>query len=184
MFKKYFKTACRNIIRNKAFSAINVFGLSIGISAALVIFLIVHYEFNFDKFEKDQDRIYGVVRDAKFSGIEGHNSGVQAPLSNAIRSAVTGVELIVPLIQFREDETVNVSIQNKTTPTPVIFKKQAGILFTNQQYLQLLNYKWIAGTQKKAMEKPFSVMITQSRAREYFTNTLPQNIIGKQINYK
>ncbi len=183
MIKNYFKTAWRNIIRNKAFSFINVFGLSIGISAALVIFLIVHYEFSFDKFEKDKDRIYRVVIDAKFNGIEGHSSGVQAPLSNAIRNEVTGVELTVPLMQFQGDGTAKVSIKNKTVPSPVVFKKQAGILFTNQQYFQLLNYKWVAGSQKVAMENPFSVVLTQSRAQEYFPNISPQNIIGRQINY-
>ncbi|HEY5393220.1 MAG TPA: ABC transporter permease, partial [Hanamia sp.] len=74
MIKNYFKTAWRNIIRNKAFSIINVFGLSIGISAALVIFLIVHYEFSFDKFEKDQSQIYRVVIDANFNGTDGHSA--------------------------------------------------------------------------------------------------------------
>ena len=181
MFKNYFKIAWRNIIRNKAFSAINVFGLSIGISAALVIFLIVHYEFSFDKFEKDKDRIYRVVIDAKFNGVEGHSSGVQAPLSNAIRNEVTGVELTVPLMQFQGDGTAKVSIKNKATPTPVVFKKQAGILFTNQQYFQLLNYKWIAGSQKAAMEDPFSVVLTRAARRNIFL--IPHKILlaGKSI---
>src|SRR5665213_1897050 len=183
MIKNYFKTAWRNIIRNKAFSIINIFGLSIGISAALAIFLIVHYEFSFDKFEKDQNQIYRVVIDAKFNGVEGHSTGVQAPLSNAIQNEVTGVELNVPLMQFQGDGTVKVSIKNKTIPTPVVFKKQGGILFTNQQYFQLLNYKWIAGSQNVAMEKPFSVVLTEKRAQEYFPNISSQNIIGRQINY-
>jgi hypothetical protein len=64
-------------------------GLSIGISAALVIFLIVHYEFSFDKFQPGRDRIYRVVLDAKFSGTEGHSSAVPAPLGAAIESEVT-----------------------------------------------------------------------------------------------
>ena len=66
MFKNYFKTAFRNLKKNKTFSIINVAGLSIGISAALVIYLIVSYDFSFDKFEKDSDRIYRVVSDFKF----------------------------------------------------------------------------------------------------------------------
>ena len=70
MFRNYFITAFRSFWRNKAFTAINVLGLSIGISAALVIFLIVYYEFSYDRFEKDGDRIYRVVLDAKFNGIE------------------------------------------------------------------------------------------------------------------
>src|SRR3982751_1777601 len=97
MFKNNFTIALRNFWRNKSFSIINVLGLSIGISAALVIFLIVYYEFSYDRFEKDGDRIYRVVLDAKFNGIEGHSSGVQAPLGNAVENEVTGVELTVPV---------------------------------------------------------------------------------------
>src|SRR5437762_10319627 len=83
MLKNYFTTAFRNFWRNKTFSIINVFGLAIGISSALVIFLIVYYEFSFDKFEKDSNRIYRVVLDAKFNGNDVQSSAVQAPLSIA-----------------------------------------------------------------------------------------------------
>ena len=183
MIKNYFKTAWGNIIRNKAFSFINVFGLSIGISAALVIFLIVHYEFSFDKFEKDQNQIYRVVIDANFNGTEGHSAGVQVPLSNAVQNEVTGVDLTVPLMQFQGDVTAKVNIAKKKEPAPLVFKKQGNIIFTNPQYFQLLNYKWIAGSQKTALEDPFSVVLTQSRAQLYFPNISPQNVIGRQINY-
>jgi putative ABC transport system permease protein len=183
MFKNYFKTAFRNLERNKIFSVINVLGLSIGISAALVIFLIVHYEFNFDKFEKDQSQIYRVVIDAKFNGIEGHNAGVQAPLSNAIQNEVTGVDLTVPLRQLQGDGTAKVSIENKSEAVPLVFKKQDKIIFTNPQYFQLLNYNWIAGSQKSALVNPYSVVLTQSRAQEYFPNVSPQNVIGREISY-
>ena len=54
MLKTYLTIAYRNFFRNKIFSLINVLGLAIGISASLVIFLIVHYDFTFDKFEKEQ----------------------------------------------------------------------------------------------------------------------------------
>jgi putative ABC transport system permease protein len=52
MIKNYFRIALRQFWRNKTFSFINVAGLSIGISAALVIYLIVHYDFTFDRFER------------------------------------------------------------------------------------------------------------------------------------
>ena len=84
MVKNYFTTALRNFWRNKSFSVINVLGLSIGMSASLIIFLIVFYEFSYDNFEKDSNRIYRVVIDAKFGGVEGHSAGVHAPLANAI----------------------------------------------------------------------------------------------------
>ena len=183
MLKNYFKTAFRNFRRNKIFSIINVFGLAIGISAALVIFLIVHYEFNFDKFEKDQNLIYRVVIDAKFNGTEGHNAGVQAPLSKAVQNEVTGVDLTVPLRQFQGNATAKVSIAKKSESAPLVFKNQDKIIFTNPQYFQLLNYDWIAGSQKTALADPFSVVLTESRAMQYFPNVSAQNVIGRQITY-
>ena len=61
MVKNYFLVAIRNFWRHKVFSAINILGLAIGISASLVIFLLVHHDLSFDKFEPQRDRIYRVV---------------------------------------------------------------------------------------------------------------------------
>ena len=140
MLKNYFVTAFRSFWRNKVFTAINVLGLSIGISAALVIFLIVYYEFSYDTFEQDKERVYRVVLDAKFNGTEGHSAAVPAPLSNAIEHEVTGVELTVPLMQFQGDATAKVSIERKGSSQPVVIKKQPDIVFTNPQYFSLLPY--------------------------------------------
>ena len=181
MFKNYFKTAFRNFWRNKSFSVINVLGLSIGISASLIIFSIVYYEFNYDKFEKDSNRIYRVVLDAKFGGVEGHSAAVQAPLANAIKNEVTGVELTVPVMQFPGDATAK--IISKQTNQPAVFKKQADVVFTNAQYFNLLPYKWIAGTANTSLKDPFTVVLTESRAHQYFPSIPASAIIGKQINY-
>ena len=123
MFRNYFITAVRNFWRNKAFSAINVLGLSIGISAALVIFLIAYYEFSYDQFEPDKDKIYRVVLDAKFNGVDGHSAAVPAPLSTAIQSEVTGVAQTVPIMQFQGDGTAKVNITKDGNDKPIAFKK-------------------------------------------------------------
>ncbi len=183
MLKNYFIIALRNFWSNKIFSTINVLGLSIGISAALVIFLIVHFEFSFDKFEKDNDRIYRVVLDAKFNGTEGHSTGVQAPLSTAIQNEVTGVEKTVPVMQFQGDANAKVSILRKKSSPPVIFKRQSNIIFTNQQYFQLLDYNFIAGSKEASMREPFSVVLTKSRSEQNFPGVAAQDVIGKQITY-
>ena len=182
MLKNYFITAFRNIWRNKTFSLINILGLAIGISAALVIFLIVHYEFSYDTFEKDKGRIYRVVLDAKFNGFEGHSTGVQAPLSAAVANEMTGIELTVPIMTFQGDGTVKVSVA-RDGANPVVYKKQPDIVFTNPQYFQLLQYKWMAGSQRASLRDPFSVVLSESRAAAYFPNTALPDIIGKEIVY-
>jgi len=182
MIKNYFTTAFRNFWRNKTFSIINVFGLAIGISSALVIFLIVHYEFSFDKFEKDSDRIYRVVLDAKFSGNDAHASAVPGPLSSAVANEMTGIEATVPYMSFQGDGTAKVSI-TRDDANAVVYKKQPDIFFTNQQYFQVLPFKWIAGSQQASLKDPFMVVLTESRAQQYFPGIATADVIGKKITY-
>ena len=158
-------------------------GLSIGISAALVIFLIAFYEFSFDKFQPDRDRIYRVVLDAKFNGTEGHSTGVPAPLGSAIKDEVTGVEYTVPVFQFQGDANAKVAIETSNPEKPVVYKKQPNVIFTNADYFSLLNFKWVAGSATSAMQDPFSVVLTESRAKQYFPHLAAAEILGKQIVY-
>ena len=183
MFKNYFKTTFKVFTRNKAFTAINVLGLSIGISAALIIFLIVQFEFSYDKAETDAGRIYHVVMDMKFNGDDGHSAAVPAPLSAAIQREATGVEASVPLMQFQGDATAKVSIKRTSFEQPFVFKKQPGILFTNPQYFSLLPFQWVAGSPESSLKNPFNVVLTESRAKQYFPSANINDIIGKQIRY-
>jgi putative ABC transport system permease protein len=183
MIKNYFITAIRSFWRNKVFSLINVLGLSIGISAALVIFLIVYYELSYDKFEQSRDRIYRVTMDLKFNNVDGHSTAVMAPLANAIQHEVTGVEQTVPVMQFQGDASATVAITRENSDQSTIFKKQPNIVFTNPQYFYLLPYKWVAGSPNISLKDPFKVVLTESRAHQYFPSLPVTDIIGKQINY-
>ncbi len=183
MIKNYFIVAFRNLWRHKTFSIINVLGLSIGISAALVIFLIVYYEFSYDKLQPDNNRIYRVVLDAKFNGTEGHSTGLPAPLGTAMQNEVTGIEQTVPVFQFQGDANAKVGIVKEGTDKPVIFKSQPNIIFTNPQYFYILPYQWMAGSPKASLQDPFSVVLTETRAKQYFPSLPATDIIGKQITY-
>src|SRR5476649_1979341 len=96
MIKNYFKIALRGFWKHKLFTLINIIGLSIGISAALVIYLIVNFDLTFDKFHKDSDRIYRVSSVFSWQGEKGYNGGVCGPLAGSIKSRVTGVEFTAP----------------------------------------------------------------------------------------
>src|ERR1700709_202303 len=62
MIKNYIKIAWRNLYKNKAFSLIHILGLTIGITVCMMIFLYISNEFNVDRFHKDKDHIYRVMR--------------------------------------------------------------------------------------------------------------------------
>lgn len=184
MIKNYFKTAWRNLIRNRVFFGINVLGLAIGISAALVIFMIVAYEFSYDRFQKEHDRIYRIVLSAEFnSGSKGFSVGIPAPLGNAINGQITAVAQTIPVFQFQGDAMADVVVNRKNRDKPDVFKKQKNIIFTNEQYFDLLGYQWIAGNPKRALKDPFAVVLTESRARLYFPGLPMHALIGKQLRY-
>ncbi len=180
MIKNYLKMAFRNFRRNKVFSTINIIGLSIGISASLVIFLIVSYDFSFDKFENGGDRIYRVVSDMKFPDSDFKNSGVPLPLIPAAEKQITGIDLFVP---FSTANQMNVSINKRGVDKPDIYRKQKSIIYADNNYFKMLSYKWLAGSAQNSLDNPFSTVLTESRAKTYFPGEDVSKDIGKTITY-
>src|SRR5215204_3345080 len=165
MIKNHFKTAIRHFGRNKLFSLINISGLAIGISASLVIYLIVQHEWSYEKFHKDGDRIFRVVSEEKSPDMTYHNSGVPVPTGKAVREEVSGLENVTHFITAYSPE---VSIPKTGNQPPVIFKKQKNIVYADEYYFKVFNYQWLAGSPQSALKNPFQVVLTQSRAKTYF----------------
>ena len=179
MFRNYFKTAFRNLVHNKAFSFINIIGLSIGISAALVIFLIVQYDFSFDKFHKNGDRIYRVVSVFGFSGEVYNNSGVTSPLGNTMRKEATGLEIIAPFRLW--DESEKLMVPGFNGHPKVTLKNEKEIIFADEDYFKLIPYQWLAGSPTSSLNEPNQVVLTEKAAQLYFPKSSQADIIGKEI---
>ena len=85
---------------------LNIAGLAIGISAALEIYLIVHYQCSFDRFEKTGERLYRVVSTMHFPGQEFNLPGDPLPLTEAVGREISAVEIAAPIRLFGGDPTV------------------------------------------------------------------------------
>src|SRR5882672_748617 len=106
MLRNYLTVAWRTLLRNKLYFFINVSGLAIGISACLVIFLIVHFELGFDQFHPDGDRIFRVY--SQFKGdYNGFNRGVPDAVAPAIKTELTGAEMSAGLHTWNADVYVD-----------------------------------------------------------------------------
>ena|ERR1700754_3943135 len=93
MLKNYFRVAWRNCTRHKGTTLVNIFGLSLGICASLVIYLITSFELSYDRFHPDGDRIYRLVARAQDDlGKVGYMGGMSNPLPMALRKDLTGFE--------------------------------------------------------------------------------------------
>lgn len=179
MLRSYFRTALRALWRNRLFSLINILGLSIGLSAALVIYLIVHYEFSFEQFQPDKQYIYRIVSDISSVNNVINNAGVPQPVPGAVRREVTGV---------RQCAAISMTYPNVTIPTnaahPAVFKTQRNTIFADGNYFTLFKiYHWLAGSQKTALGNPRSTVLTRSRAAIYFPGLPPDKVIGRHIVY-
>jgi predicted permease len=178
MLKNYFLVALRAFRRNKTFSFINIVGLSIGISASLVIFLLVQYDFNFDKFEKDGARIYRVTVHGKNDNGTFQSGCLPEPMGDAVKKTVSGLALVAPIHTLDE---VRVTIPYPNANNPVIYRKQKDVLAADARYLKMIGYTWLAGSPATATQEPYQVVLTEKNARLYYGKTKYPDIIGKRI---
>jgi ABC-type antimicrobial peptide transport system permease subunit len=181
MFKNYFLTAFRNFRKNKIFSLINISGLAIGISAALVIYLIVQFDLSFEKFRKDGDRIYRITSDMIFPGnAKFYNSGVPMPMPKAVREELTGIDIATHFVTASETK---VTVPVAGSKSPAEFKKQTDVVYADEFYFSMFESDWLAGSEQTSLKDPFQVVLTEEKAKKYFGNLSFNDMIGRQITY-
>src|ERR1700744_4626607 len=185
MIKNYLKIALRGFRKHKLFTLINIVGLSIGICASVVIYLIVHFDLTFDKFEKDSDRIYRVVSNFTFQGEKGYNSGVCSPLAEAAKNQVPAIEVAAPFFCLSQPNVFvqQAGKQNNAGNTATQFKKQDNVIVVDPGFFKIIDYKWLAGSPQTALSAPNQVVLTSKQAELYFPKTPYNEIIGKVVTY-
>jgi putative ABC transport system permease protein len=175
MFRNYLLVSLRSIWRNKIFSLINIMGLVVGITAAMAVYLLVHYENSYDKFQQDGDRMFRVVSDIYFSGDSVKNAGVSVPVTAAIRENIPAATAVAPF--FLDDITGRITVAGRD------FKNKQDIIYADKNYFDLIGYQWLYGTPQTSLREPFTVVLTESRVQAYFPGLTPLQVIGKDIIY-
>jgi ABC-type antimicrobial peptide transport system permease subunit len=176
MFLNNLRIAWRSILKNKLFSLINVAGLSIGLCSALVIGTIIYFDFSFDTFHKDKDRIYRITTVFKSGEDEFSNRGVSVPLMKTFKEGVSGVELTAPFMN-----TSFSKIENKKQE--LLFKDGNDAILADDAYFQLFDYQWLAGDKQTALSEPAQVVLSQEKAERYFPDKNIADIVGSTLLY-
>jgi putative ABC transport system permease protein len=176
MIKNYFKIAWRNITRHKGYSAINIAGLTVGIAACLLIFVIVQYELSFDTFRPGYKNTYRLVTQSnREAGIK-YTSGISAPAVDAFRlhfpqAKVAGLEASYGSLVTAPTATGNPGGDKK-------FIENIGVMFIEPQFFDIFSSNWLAG-RTSALKDPNMVVIDESSATKYFGNW--KNAMGKTL---
>jgi putative ABC transport system permease protein len=168
MFKNYLKIALRNLIRQKAYSFINISGLAIGLACFVIIMFYIRYEFSYESHHKNGDRIYRVNIIQQHSGGEFKISYSMVPLGKALAEEVPEVNDFARLFKTRG---ILVKYKDK------IFYEN-NTVFTDPGIFDLFTIPVMSGQMESALSGKFSVVITESIAEKYFGE---QNPIGQTL---
>jgi len=174
MLKNYFKTALRKLLRNKSYSLINLAGLSLGITCALMIFLIVRHEAGYDAFHSKRDRVFRIVTDEDQSGHTNYTQGSPFPIGEAIKKNFSDVQQVTTL--FNPFGGL-VAVIDKEGLITAKFLEDNVIGYVDPSFFELFDYEWVSG-KPSVLGEPATAVITQSQADKYFGDADP---IGKTL---
>jgi len=159
MLKNYFKIAFRNIVRHKAFAAINIAGLAIGMACSIFILLCVQNELSYDQFHKNAATIY------RLPGGDATNSGPMVP---ELKAKIPAIKNFVRFLYVQPATTVFEMGAKR-------FEEKA-VFYADSTLLQVFSFPLIKGNAETAMSRPDAVLITEDMAKKYFGK---EDAVGK-----
>lgn len=171
MLQNYFKIAWRSLARNRAFSAINIIGLAIGLASCMLISLYVLDELSFDRYNEKADQIVRVVFKGTMQGGKINEAHVMPPTAQALKA---------------DNPEVLAATRLRQGGSPIVLlgdKQYTGdnLVFADSNFFQVFTLPLLKGDAKTALLEPYSLVITQKLADKYFGNADP---IGQVINFK
>ncbi|MBL7849307.1 MAG: ABC transporter permease [Cyclobacteriaceae bacterium] len=171
MLKSILITALRNIFRNRAFSAINLVGLSISMSLGLLIITVIQEQFTFDTFHADSERIVRInTRAVRADGGAEEYASVPFPLGNAIEQDYGFAESVVRVNRYLNGDAVA-----GNTTVPVL-----GLL-ADPSLLTVFNFPLERGDAQSALSMPSSLVLTHETSVRLFGNADP---MGRGVTIK
>jgi putative ABC transport system permease protein len=170
MIKNYLKIAWRNLMRNRAFTAINISGLALGLASCMLISLYVLDEMSFDRFNINADQIVRVYFEGNMNGAKIHEAHVMPPVAAAIQNDYPEV---VEATRLRQAGSQKVIADQKQYEGDVMY-------FADPNIFQVFTLPLIYGDAKTALLHPNSVVISETLAKKYFGNP---DATGKTLRF-
>jgi putative ABC transport system permease protein len=169
MFKNYFKIAWRNLLKNKAASAINIFGLMIGFCSCLLMGIYILHELDYDDFEVKGDRIVRVIMGYRFNGDNNEKkmSETSVRVAPVFKRSFPEIE---EAVRMTENKSI-VEYDNK------VFD-ETRFMYVDSSFFNIFSLKLTSGNPKQALSAPNRVILTASTAKKYFGDKAP---LGKAI---
>lgn len=166
MFKNYFKTAWRTLVRHKSFSVINIAGLAVGIASCLLLFTVIKYELSYDRFQPNYGRIYHVVTQDKFEDGITYNPGIPVPALEALRLEFPQITSGALFASYGSQVSV-VGTKHENARPDKKFIESSGFFFSDPQFFQVFHYDWLVGS-PSVLAEPNNTVLSQKLGDKYF----------------
>jgi putative ABC transport system permease protein len=168
MFRNYFKTALRNLAKNKIYSLINIAGLSMGLACAMLILLYTKDEVSYDRFLPNVDNIYRIVSkqvgpDGSIMMQSGNTGSIHGPLF------ASAIPEIASFVRFQGDYV------NIKKGTEVLGQEAHNV---DSNFFSVMQFPLLYGDAKTALQQPNSVVLSETIARKYFGSA---DVVGKTL---
>ncbi|GAB5524723.1 MAG: ABC transporter permease [Roseivirga sp.] len=169
MYKNYFLTSLRTLLKNKFYFFLNVLGLSIGIAACLLCYLHISYELSYDRYNANAASTYRLIT----GDLKGGNGWVRvsAPMPPALKANIPEIERYARLVNITRDPQVTVEY-NRT-----IFSESKFFL-TDPDFLEIYDVPLLRGQKSQVLADQNAVILSASAAEKYFGSEEP---IGKTV---
>ncbi len=174
MFKINLKLALRNLLNRRYYTSINILGLTIGLASFILLNIFVWDELSYDKYHKNSDRIFRVINIINNKGVGEESSGSPFPLGPTIKKDYPEIiENVVRIFNFQKEKHV-LSIDSLTF-------EETKFYFADTSLFSIFDYEFLIGSPEESFRKKNSLIITESKAKEFFGSANP---IGKEIVYE
>ncbi len=175
MIKNHIKIAWRVLQKNRLYTVLNLTGLTMGITAFLMIALFIQDELSYDRFFPGHESVFRI---STHWGNYASGGYATAPpsLGPRIEEDIPEVQAVTRLLKWND-----FTIQPGSGPNADQVFRETGVLYTEPGFFEVFDLEAIAGDRKEALSKSSGVVITASTAKKYFGNLPPEELIGKVL---
>jgi len=180
MIKNYLKIAWRNMMKNKFFSIVNIFGLSVGLACCMLITLYLHYETSYDSYQKNIKNLYQVgTTSIKKGEKDNKNPYTSPPIAAALKQEFPEVDETARLLALMTDDK-NLVQYNSPGGEKKSFLEENGYI-ADPSFFRLFTYNFIEGNPHSALRNPNTIVISETMAKKIFGS---QPAVGKVVRVK
>lgn len=159
MIKNYIRIAIRGILKHPGYASINIFGLTLGITCFLLIFLVVNYELSFDRFHDSSNKIFRINNALHLSnGIYEYPNGPSA----------FGPALLREVPEVEANTRLSGGAQGGVFRIDEEFFKEDNFFYADANFFQFFNFKLIRGKAENVLTEPLKAVISEKAALKYF----------------